>query len=178
MAQAREYEDEFEKQVTSVLKEYGLPLLSSEANTSMTQLQQKVEMLERIRSEVAQVNSECNEWKAQMDVLAAAKKEALAKVSALEIQLRNARESNSVQVLEADLTKAKAEIEEVRAEAKEIQVKADKKVAIHLKDATNAQMELRGPSIEREEATTMLDADPGGKPSRRFMLRAFISQKR
>lgn len=96
LAKAREYEDELEKQVTIIFKEYGLPLPSSDANTSMSQLQQKVEMLERLRGEVNQFNAECNRWKERMDILVAVQETALAKVSTIEIQLRNTQKSSLI----------------------------------------------------------------------------------
>ncbi|XP_070015757.1 uncharacterized protein [Nicotiana sylvestris] len=157
LTKAREYESELEKQVTSVLKKYGLPLPSSEANTSMSQLQQKLDMIGQLRGEVDQVQAGCNNWKAKMDTLVVAKNDALAKVSALEVQLRNAQGINLVQAgriaeLEAGLAKAKDEGVEVRAEAREIQAKADRTVTIYLKDATDAQMELRGSSDQEKRS--------------------------
>ncbi|XP_019266751.1 PREDICTED: uncharacterized protein LOC109244162 [Nicotiana attenuata] len=90
-----------------------------------------------------------------MDTLVVAKNDALAKVLSPEVQLWNAQGSNLVQAsriaeLEAGLAKAKAKVVEVRAEAREIQDKADRTVAIYLKDATDAQMELKGAS-DREK---------------------------
>ncbi|XP_070011204.1 uncharacterized protein [Nicotiana sylvestris] len=112
------------------------------------QLQRKTEMLERLRGEANQVNSECNDLKAQIDAHVAAKRNTLAKASALEIQLRNAREGDSVQAsriakLEIDLLKMKAEVVDARAEAEEVRAKADKKVAIYLKDTDEAHTKLR-----------------------------------
>nr|XP_016501735.1 PREDICTED: uncharacterized protein LOC107820044 [Nicotiana tabacum] len=157
LTKAREYESELEKQVTSIMKKYGLPLPSSEANTSMSQPQQKLDMIGQLRGEVDQVRAECNEWKVKMDALIVAKNDALAKLLALEVQLRNAQGSNLVQVgriakLEASLVKAKAEVVEARAEASVIQGKADRTVAIYLKDATDAQMELREASDQEKRS--------------------------
>ncbi|XP_070010049.1 uncharacterized protein [Nicotiana sylvestris] len=122
----------------------------------MSQLQQKLDMIGQLRGEVDQVRAKCNEWKAKIDTLVVAKNDALAKVLALEVQLRNAQGSNLVQAgsiaeLEADLAKAKARVVEVRAEANEIQAKVDKTVAIYLKDVVDAQMELRGGGETLEE---------------------------
>ncbi|XP_070010839.1 WEB family protein At5g16730, chloroplastic-like [Nicotiana sylvestris] len=108
----------------------------------------KTKTLERLRGEANQVNSKCNELKAQIDVHVAAKRNALAKASALEIQLCNARESNLVQTsriinLETDLLKMKAEVVDVRAEVEEVREKVDKKVAIYLKDDVVARTKLR-----------------------------------
>ncbi|XP_070008140.1 uncharacterized protein [Nicotiana sylvestris] len=100
---------------------------------------------------------ECDELRAQMDVHIAAKEDALAKASALEVQLRNARANSSVRTsliarLEFELLKMKAEVVEARTEAEEIRNKADKKVAIFLQDDTDARAELRG-ALDRESRT-------------------------
>lgn len=57
LAKAREYENELDKQVTIVLKEYGLLIPIVETNTSMSQLQQKVEMIGQLQNEVDRVNA-------------------------------------------------------------------------------------------------------------------------
>nr|XP_009794299.1 PREDICTED: uncharacterized protein LOC104241072 isoform X2 [Nicotiana sylvestris] len=92
-----------------------LVYLRYEANRSLNneshlekQLQSKTEDLERLWGEIGQAKYECNGLRAQIDAHIAAKKNALAKVSALEVQLRNARENISVQTgriarLESDL---------------------------------------------------------------------------
>ncbi|XP_070025613.1 uncharacterized protein [Nicotiana sylvestris] len=118
------------------------------------QFQRKAETLERLWGKANQVNSKCNELKAQIDAHVAAKRNALAKSSALEIQLRNAREGNLVQAsriakLETDLLKMKVKVVDARAEAKEVRAKADKKVAIYLKDVAGAHTKFRG-DLDRE----------------------------
>ncbi|XP_070008100.1 protein CROWDED NUCLEI 4-like [Nicotiana sylvestris] len=114
-------------------------------------LQSKLEDLERLWGEVSQAECECNKLRAQIDALVAAKKDALAKASALEVQLRNALKNILVQrsriaSLESDLLKMKAEVVDTRAEVEEIWAKVDKKVAVYLKDVADAQAELRGVS--------------------------------
>ncbi|XP_070025997.1 peroxisomal and mitochondrial division factor 2-like [Nicotiana sylvestris] len=123
----------------------------SETKVSVSQLQRKIETLERLRGEANQVNSKCNDLKAQIDAHVAAKRNALAKASALEIQLRNAQEGDPVQAsriakLETGLLKMKAEVMDARIEAEEVRAKADKKVAIYLKDDAEARTKLRGAS--------------------------------
>lgn len=73
-----------------------LLLLSLEINISILQLQSKTEDLEHLWGEVGQAKYECNELRGQIDAHITAKKNALAKASALEVQLRNARENCSV----------------------------------------------------------------------------------
>nr|XP_009794291.1 PREDICTED: uncharacterized protein LOC104241072 isoform X1 [Nicotiana sylvestris] len=101
-------ESHLEKQVTFASRECMLRLLSSKINILILQLQSKTEDLERLWGEIGQAKYECNGLRAQIDAHIAAKKNALAKVSALEVQLRNARENISVQTgriarLESDL---------------------------------------------------------------------------
>ncbi|XP_070005049.1 uncharacterized protein [Nicotiana sylvestris] len=93
---SHDYEGNLEKQVTSILREYKFLLPSLETKVSVSQLQRKTEILECLRGEANQVNSECNELKAQINTHVAAKRNALAKASTLEIQLLNAREGNLV----------------------------------------------------------------------------------
>ncbi|XP_070003039.1 uncharacterized protein [Nicotiana sylvestris] len=119
--------------------------------------QRKTETLECLRDKAYQVNSECNNLKAQIDVHVAAKRNALSKASALEIQLRNAREGDSFQTsriakLEIDLLKMKAEVVDARAEAEEVREKADKKVAIYMKDAAEACTTLREASYRERKS--------------------------
>ncbi|XP_070025020.1 uncharacterized protein [Nicotiana sylvestris] len=117
----------------------------------LSQLHRKTETLEHLRGKANQVNSECNDLKAQIDAHVAAKRNALSKAFSIEIQLRNARESNFVQAskvakLETDLSKMKAEVVDAGAEAEEVRAKANKKVTIYLKDAAEAHTKLRGAS--------------------------------
>ncbi|XP_070014963.1 uncharacterized protein [Nicotiana sylvestris] len=112
------------------------------------QLHKKTEDLERHWRDVGQAKCECDELMARVDAQVAAKKDALAKASTLEVQLRNARENSSVRTdmttrHESELLKMKAEVTEARADAEAIQIKADKKVAIYLQDTTDARAELR-----------------------------------
>ncbi|XP_070013885.1 uncharacterized protein [Nicotiana sylvestris] len=114
-------------------------------------LQRKTETQERLQGEANQVNSECNKLKAQIDAHVASKRNALAKASALEIQLCNAQEGDSVQAsriakLETNLLKMKAEVVDARTEAEKVRAKADKKVAFYVKDTAEARTKLRGAS--------------------------------
>ncbi|XP_070012825.1 uncharacterized protein [Nicotiana sylvestris] len=139
-------------------KEKELRHLRYKANRSLNyeshlekQLQSKMEDLERLWSKVGQAKHERNESRAQIDAHVAAKKKALAKMSALEVQFWNARENSSVQTsrivrLESNLLEMKSKVVDAWAEAKEIRAKADKKVDIYLKDAVIALDELRGAS--------------------------------
>lgn len=144
-----------DKQVTIVLKEYDLVVPTVEANTSMSQLQQKVEMMGQLQSEVERVNAECNQWKEKMDRLATGKEAALTKLAAAETQLRSVKERCSAQAekiaeLKAKLAKTEVEVAEARAEVKKTQITADKTVVVHLRDTEAAQTELRE-AVDREK---------------------------
>ncbi|XP_070002882.1 uncharacterized protein [Nicotiana sylvestris] len=135
--------------------EKSLRLLCDKKTRELTHLRSELDqsrdyegILEK-QGEANQVSSECNYLKAQIDAHVAAKRNALSKASDFKVQLRNAREGDSVQArriakLETDLLKMKAEAMDARAEAKEVRAKADKKVAIYLKDAAKACTKLRG----------------------------------
>ncbi|XP_070025202.1 COP1-interactive protein 1-like [Nicotiana sylvestris] len=123
-------------------------LRDTEINILILQLQSKTEDLERLWGEVGQAKYKYNELRAQIDALVAAKKNALAKASSLKVQLQNTHENSLVQTsriasLESDLLKTKTEVVDVWADAKTIRAKADKKVAIYLKDVVDARAELR-----------------------------------
>ncbi|XP_070025019.1 interactor of constitutive active ROPs 5-like [Nicotiana sylvestris] len=138
------------------------------------QLQKKTEDLERLRSQVGQAKRERDELKARADAHTISEKGALAKASALEVQLRLARENSLVRTdmitnLESELMKIKAEVVDARAEAIMSRTKADKKVAVYLKDATNARVELRGDLDRRSRGQGIClvqnsKEDPRGDP--------------
>nr|XP_016440166.1 PREDICTED: intracellular protein transport protein USO1-like [Nicotiana tabacum] len=182
LTKAREYENELEKQVTFVLKKYGLPLPSLEAHTSISQLQQKLDMTGQLRGEVDQVRAECNNWKAKMDTLVVDKNDALSKVSSLEVQLRNAQGSNLVQAgriaeLEDGVANAKAEVVEARAEAREIQTKDDRMIEHAKVDEADAKFVLSSDDDDHveddeeegvsKEATPRKEAGPKGVTERK-----------
>ncbi|XP_070005668.1 uncharacterized protein [Nicotiana sylvestris] len=115
------------------------------------QLQSKTEDLECLWGEVGHVKYEYNKLKVQIDAHITSKKNALAMASALVVQLRNTRKNSFVQTskienIESDLLKMKTEVVDTWEEDEEIRAKADKKVAIYLKDVADARAELRGDS--------------------------------
>ncbi|XP_070006280.1 uncharacterized protein [Nicotiana sylvestris] len=112
------------------------------------ELQKKTEALEHLRGEADRVRNDCGELRAQVQAQALEEKGALDKVPAFEAQLRLAHDNVSVQPdmitkLEFELARVRAEIVDARAEAALSRTKADHEMAIHLKDATNAQAELK-----------------------------------
>ncbi|XP_070033106.1 uncharacterized protein [Nicotiana tomentosiformis] len=73
LAKAHEEEAELDKQVSILLIKYELDA-TVEANTSLSQLQQKVERIDLLRGEADQVKADCDQWKENMDRLDAEKK--------------------------------------------------------------------------------------------------------
>ncbi|XP_070026457.1 uncharacterized protein [Nicotiana sylvestris] len=134
---ACKHEAELDKQVTIILKEYGLLDPIVEANTLVSQLQEKLERIELLRGEVDQIKTDCDRWKENMDSLAAEKEAALAKLALAEALLRGAKEKNLAQakrinVLEVKLAEAKAEVGETK-------IAAEKTIVVYLADAEAAQ---------------------------------------
>ncbi|XP_070029433.1 uncharacterized protein [Nicotiana sylvestris] len=134
-------------------REKSLRLLCDERGKELRHLryESKTEDLEHLWGEVGQAKHECNDLRAQIDVHVAAKKNALAKVSSLEVQLRNARENSSIQTsriarLECDLLEMKADVVEAQTKAEEIQAKAERKVVVYLKDDVEVRAKLRDAS--------------------------------
>ncbi|XP_070005896.1 uncharacterized protein [Nicotiana sylvestris] len=60
LAKARKNEADLDEQVTMILIEYGLLGPTSEANSSISQLQQKLEMIGQIQGKVDQVKADCH----------------------------------------------------------------------------------------------------------------------
>nr|XP_009778884.1 PREDICTED: intracellular protein transport protein USO1-like [Nicotiana sylvestris] len=140
------------------------------------------ELEKQLRGEVDQVRAECNNWKAKMDTLVVDKNDALSKVSSLEVQLRNAQGSNLVQAgriaeLEDGLANAKAEVVEARAEAREIQTKADRMIEHAKVDEADAKFVLSSDDDDHveddeeegvsKEATPRKEAGPKGVSERK-----------
>ncbi|XP_070019861.1 uncharacterized protein [Nicotiana sylvestris] len=107
-----------------------------------------MEAPECLRDEASRARHEHDELKARMEAQALEGKGALAKVPAFEAQLCLARDNPSVQTdmitkLEFELSNVRAEIVDARAEAIMSRAKADQEMTIYLKDATDAQAEMR-----------------------------------
>ncbi|XP_019259769.1 PREDICTED: uncharacterized protein LOC109237835 [Nicotiana attenuata] len=161
LAQARKEEAELDEQVTILLKEYGLDP-TVEANTSISQLQQKLERIELLRGEVDQIKADCDRWNENMDHLAAEKESTLAKLSSAEVQLRSIKEKSSAQAKRIE------ELEAELAEAGKTKTMANKSIAVYLADAEAAQTETleeihaRGFDLSKEIAQAKaLEVDAG-----------------
>lgn len=107
-----------------------------------------MEKIELLRAKVDQVKTDCDQWKARMDRLAAEKEAALAKLSSAEALLQNLREKSSAQAkrveeLEAGLAEANAKIEKTN-------VMADKSIAMYRADVEAVQTQLREASDRKQ----------------------------
>lgn len=74
----------------------------------MSELQQKFEMIGKLRGKVDQVKTDCHRWKENIDRLAADKKGALALIASAETQLlgikvKNISHNNKIKELEFEL---------------------------------------------------------------------------
>ncbi|XP_070002263.1 uncharacterized protein [Nicotiana sylvestris] len=107
-----------------------------------------MEALERLRDEVGRARSEYDKLRSRAEAQALKGKDALAKVPAFEAQLHLVRDNALVQTdiivkLESKLSKVRDEIVESRAKAAMSQTKADREMAIYLKNVVDDQAELR-----------------------------------
>ncbi|XP_070057563.1 uncharacterized protein [Nicotiana tomentosiformis] len=83
------------EQVIVLLKAYGLDTITM-ANLSVSQLQQKIEMIEKLCEEVDVIRAESLKWKEGMDRFAAEKETARAQLSSSKNQLQKMKEKISV----------------------------------------------------------------------------------
>ncbi|XP_070039689.1 uncharacterized protein [Nicotiana tomentosiformis] len=156
LAKAREEEAELDKQVSLVLLKYGFDS-TVEINPSLSQLQQKVEMIGSLREEVDQIKAECNRWKETIDRLATEKETILTNLLSVDVQFRNVKQKGSAQAkrieeLEAQLAEAKAKVESSK-------ILADKSIDVYRDDAEAAQMEAKELKAEAEALASDGDDD-------------------
>ncbi|XP_070050126.1 uncharacterized protein [Nicotiana tomentosiformis] len=121
---AKAHQDQTE-QVMIILKTHGLDY-GTVANISISHLQQKLEVIGKLREEVDTIRAEALGWKDAMDRLAAKKETARAQLSFAESQLQGMKERSSVQArkieelearLASELAKARSETEKAKANA-------------------------------------------------------------
>ncbi|XP_070003758.1 uncharacterized protein [Nicotiana sylvestris] len=148
LAKAQTNQAELDEQVTATLIEYGLLGPTSEANTSISQLQQKLEMIGQLRGEIDQVKADCHRWKKNMDQLAANKEAVIVQLTSAETQLRGIKEkglaqSKKIEELEVELSRDRAEAAQTKAEVEKTKATTDKTIFVYLRDATAVQAELR-----------------------------------
>ncbi|XP_070040247.1 uncharacterized protein [Nicotiana tomentosiformis] len=128
------------KKVIKILKYHGLDS-GSEANISISQLQQKLEMIGQLCEEVNIIKAETLGWKEGIDRLAAEKEVVRDQLSSAESQLQGMKERSSVKArkieeLEARLT---SELAKAKSEAEKVKAEADAYVVVYRADTEAAQ---------------------------------------
>ncbi|XP_070042843.1 uncharacterized protein [Nicotiana tomentosiformis] len=141
LARAHQDQINLSEQVIMLLKAYGLDT-GMMANLSVSQLQQKIEIIRKLREEVDVIRAESLKWKEGMDHFAIDKETARAQLSSAENQLRKIKEKSWVQArgieeLEARLSSVLAKAE---SDAEKAKADADALVAVYRADAEAAQV--------------------------------------
>ncbi|XP_070057841.1 MAR-binding filament-like protein 1-1 [Nicotiana tomentosiformis] len=144
LSKAYRDQNDLSEQVMMLLKTYGFDT-GTVSNISVSQLQQKIEMIGRLREEVDVIRMESLRWKEGMDRFAAEKETARAQLSSSETQLQKVKEKNLVQAkkieeLEARLASVLAKAE---SDAEKAKTYADALVAVYRADAEAAQVQAR-----------------------------------
>ncbi|XP_070025373.1 uncharacterized protein [Nicotiana sylvestris] len=124
LAKAQKSESELNEQVIVILTEYVLLGPTLEANTTISQLQQKLEMIGQLRSEVDKIRVDCHQWKKNMDQLAANKEVVTSQLALDETQLRGIEakglaQARKIEELEVELARARVEAEIAEAKVRE-----------------------------------------------------------
>ncbi|XP_070035634.1 uncharacterized protein [Nicotiana tomentosiformis] len=114
-------------------------------NISISQLQQKLEVIVKLREEVDMIRVDTLGWKDGMDRLATEKETARAQLSSAESQVQVMKEKSSVQAriiaeLEARLA---SELAKAKSDAEKAKANADAFVAVYRADAEAAQVQAR-----------------------------------
>ncbi|XP_070056192.1 structural maintenance of chromosomes protein 1-like [Nicotiana tomentosiformis] len=144
LAKAYRDQTDLSEQVMILLKAYGLDT-GTIANISVSQLQQKIEMIGKLREEVDVIKTESLRWKEGIDRFAAEKETARAQLSSSETQLQKMKEKGLVQArrieelkarLASVLAKAESDVEKAKADA-------DALVAVYRVDTEAAQVQAR-----------------------------------
>ncbi|XP_070032096.1 uncharacterized protein [Nicotiana tomentosiformis] len=115
------------------------------ANCSVSQLQQKIEMIEKLREEFDAIQAESLKWKDGMDCFATEKEASRAQLSSVENQLQSMMEKNSVQVRRIEELEAQLafELSKAESDAEKAKANADAFMAIYRADAEAAQIQAR-----------------------------------
>ncbi|XP_070040752.1 uncharacterized protein [Nicotiana tomentosiformis] len=144
LSKAYQDQNDLSEQVMMLLKTYGFNT-GMVSNISVSQLQQKIEMIGRLREEVDVIRMESLRWKEGMDRFATEKETARAQLSSSKTQLQKVKEKNLVQAkkieeLEARLASVLAKAE---SNAEKAKTYADELVAVYQADAEAAQVQAR-----------------------------------
>ncbi|XP_070049014.1 uncharacterized protein [Nicotiana tomentosiformis] len=130
------------EQVIILLKAYGLDT-GTMANFSVSQLQQKIEMIGKLREDVNVIRAESLKWKEGIDRFAAEKETARAQLSSAENQLQKMKEKSLVQAgrIEELEHRLASELAKVESDAEKAKADADALVAVYRANAKAAQRE-------------------------------------
>ncbi|XP_070045624.1 uncharacterized protein [Nicotiana tomentosiformis] len=117
----------------------------TEANISISQLQQKIEVIGLLREEVDMMKAETMGWKESMDRFAAEKETSISQLSSAKSQLRGMKEKSSTQAKKIAELKARLAFEHQKAksEAEKAKVEADAIMAVYRDDDEATQVQAR-----------------------------------
>ncbi|XP_070031853.1 uncharacterized protein [Nicotiana tomentosiformis] len=115
------------------------------ANFSVSQLQQKIEMIGILREEVDVIRAESLNWKEGMDRFATEKETARAQLLSAENQLQKMKEKNLVQARRIEELEARlaSELAKAESDAEKAKADADALVAVYQADTEAAQVQAR-----------------------------------
>ncbi|XP_070046994.1 uncharacterized protein [Nicotiana tomentosiformis] len=117
----------------------------SEANISISQLQQKLETIGQLREEVVIIRAETMGWKDGMDRLATEKETVRAQLSSNASQLQGMKEKSLVQARRIEELEARlsSELAKAKSDAEKAKSYMDALVAVYRADAEAAQVQAR-----------------------------------
>ncbi|XP_070046749.1 COP1-interactive protein 1-like [Nicotiana tomentosiformis] len=125
------------------------------ANSSVPQVQRKLDVIGKLREEVDTVKAEAEAWKKNMDRLASEKEAARAQLTSAETQLRNLKEKALVQAkkieefqsrlgsVTSDRERLATELAAAKSEVKTAKANADEMVAVYRSDIEASQVRAK-----------------------------------
>ncbi|XP_070054252.1 uncharacterized protein [Nicotiana tomentosiformis] len=140
LAKAHQDQTDLTEQVMILLKAYGLDT-GMMANCSVSQLQQKLDMIGKLREEAYVIKAESLKLKESMDRFAVEKEAARAQLSSAEGQLQGLKKKRSVQARKIE--ELEARLASKLAKAEKAEADADAFVAAYRADAEAAQVHAR-----------------------------------
>ncbi|XP_070043160.1 uncharacterized protein [Nicotiana tomentosiformis] len=115
------------------------------ANISISELQQKLEVIGKLREEVDIIRAKTLGWKDGMDRLSAEKETAREQLSSAENELHSMKEKFSVQARKIEELEARlsSELAKAKSDAKKAKANADAFVAVYRANAEASQVQVR-----------------------------------
>ncbi|XP_070034853.1 uncharacterized protein [Nicotiana tomentosiformis] len=144
LAKTQQDQTDLTEQVMVILKTYGLDS-GTVANILISQLQQKLEVIGKLREEVDMIRAETLGWKDGMDHLATEKETARAQLSSAENQFQSMKEKSSVQARRIEELEARlaSELAKAKSDAEKAKADADAFMAVYRADGEAAQVPVR-----------------------------------